>query len=199
VINLQNPHDATQLEFYEQAITYANPYPYPYRNRANYYRTAGDYGDHVINDYTTAFELVPNELSILLDRARTFSLRGDVIFARTDFNVILERDPTYVNAYIGRATGYHSLGDIQAAIDDLLTAIRIDPESEQAYYNLGTILLRERQYVPALYAFNRALEINPDLQAALFSRSQIYESMGGFNEQEIMAYPNVEALITPFP
>jgi tetratricopeptide (TPR) repeat protein len=199
LIGIQDPTDRAQLAYYDRAIQEDHTYPHAYRNRANYYRLTGDYSDHVINDYTTAFRLLPANLNILWDRAYTFHLRGEIVRARTDFNTLIEQDPTHTDAYIGRAQGYYALGDVRLAVDDLLTAIRLDPQSEFAYYNLGVYLYREQQYLAALYAYNKTLEINPDHGSALFNRSQVYENIAGFDELELMAYSSIEAIITPIP
>src|SRR5262249_14767074 len=102
--------------------------------------------------------------------------------------------------YINRAVDYSNTGDDGDAIQDLLQALQFDstsPLGAYTYYALGVILQQEGQYEAALYAYNRALSIDPSRTDARLNRAQIYESLGGFDENQIMSYPSIQLLITP--
>lgn len=196
---LLDDNDPTQLQYYAKAIQTDMYFPYSYTNRASYYRRMGDFSDYVINDLTTALMLLPHDKNILNNRGDTYMHRQEYRLAIQDFDLVIQFYPDFVDAYSNRGAAYAYIGNNQAALADLLKAVKLGDESGLAYYNLGVLLHQDRQYIAALYCYNKALEINPNRRDAQLNRAQIYEQIGGFDEKQIMSNPSVEVLITPMP
>ena len=56
---------------------------------------------------------------------------------------------------------YEEVGDVPSAIQEFEAAVKQPPASADAYNNLGTALARQRDYVQATYAYQKAVEIDP--------------------------------------
>lgn len=189
--------DPAQLDYYAKAIETDMNFPYSYTNRARYYRHKGDFGDHMINDYTMALSFLPHDKDIRNNRGIAYSNRQQYQLALQDFEQVIQEYPDYADPYTNAGLVYFNMGDNQAAVDNLLKAIKLDDPKGAAYYNLGVVLQRDNQYEAAIYCYNKALELNPDRQDARINRAQIYEMLGGLDESKIMANPSVESLIHP--
>jgi len=189
--------DPAQLDYYAKAIETDMYFPYSYTNRARYYRHKGDFGDHMINDYTMALSLLPHDKDIRNNRGIAYSVRQQYQLALQDFELVIQEYPDYADPYTNMGIVYANMGENQAAVDSLLKAIKLDDPKGAAYYNLGLILQRDNQYEAAIYCYNKALQLNPERRDAQLNRAQIYEMLGGLDESKIMANPSVESLILP--
>ena len=197
LIDAISPGDPEQLEYYSQAIEADMFYPYSYTNRARYYKNLGDFSDYVVNDYTMALSLVPQDIDVLNDRGIAYSQRQEFQLAMQDFDLAIQIDPLYVNSYVNKGIVHYRMGESQLAAEQWLNAIRLGDPKGDAYYNLGVILQHDWQVEAAIYCYNKALEINPERRDARINRAQIYEMYGGIDEKEIMSNLSVEALMSP--
>jgi tetratricopeptide (TPR) repeat protein len=83
-----------------------------------------------------------------------------------------------------------------------LLALQYDitpPLAAFAYYNLGLILQQHEQFEAALYAYTRAVELDSRRRDAEANLGAVYGMLVGKDENVILAYPNLEGLITPIP
>ncbi|MEP6985952.1 MAG: tetratricopeptide repeat protein [Chloroflexota bacterium] len=191
--------DPAQVDYFTKAIEIDPYFPYGYSNRANYYRQSGDLTDHVVDDFTTALRLAPNDQSALINRGVVHWLRQEFTLALRDFDFLIQLYPNYAAAYSDRGGLYAEMGNRKAALIDLRMAVKIGDKTGLAYYNFGVVLNEEGQYAAALYCYNKALEINPYRNDARINRANLLERFPDLDEKAIMASPNVEALITPTP
>lgn len=56
------------------------------------------------------------------------------------------------------------------------------PKDEWAYFNQGTANGRIGNYKQAIKYFNKAIELNPELQRAYYNRAVAYEKLGNYDE-----------------
>lgn len=95
------------------------------------------------------------------------------------FNTAREIQPSLPN--IDNVLGwlYEELGDVPSAIQEFHRAIRQQPNSAEAYTNLGKALSRQRDYVKAASAYEKATEINPHLvRAEIYLESVVLKAWG---------------------
>jgi len=192
-------NDPAQLDYLNKAIQIDPYFPYAYANRGYYYTQIGDYSDHVLNDFSTALNLVPHDKITLLDRGSLYLDRQQFNLAVADFSRVIALYPDDSTAYSNRGAAYSFMGDFKAALADLIVAVKLGDTTGLAYYNLGTIYMDLGQHKAALYCFNKALEINPYRNDARINRANILQRFGGLDEEEIMSYSSFELLITPTP
>ena len=113
---------------------------------------------------------------------------------------VLESDPENVDILIELASLYGEEDELRKASELLEQAIAIDPESAAAHYDLGVCYLKvviedvsfsqmwedradeEEFFELATVAFQRALEIDPDLYEAHNNLGTLY-ALRGWNDQ----------------
>lgn len=54
------------------------------------------------------------------------------------------------------------LKDIEKSLESYHKALKINPKSAATYFNLGNVYLNEGKYELAEYAYNRAIDIDPN-------------------------------------
>ena len=126
--------------------------------------------DAVIENYTQALKIKPNETEIYYKRGFAKYQLGDYQGAIEDCTWVITNHPNYVKAYNHLGDARSQLGDYQGAIADYSEVIRLNPFDASAYrsradarYNLG-----DKQ--GAIEDYVRAMEINPD-------RTYTYENL----------------------
>ncbi len=73
---------------------------------------------------------------------------------------------------LATVAGLHaSAGRREAAVELLRRSIEIDSAQAYVHFNLAFVLQQGEQHVPALAAFERALELNPKLDRALYGKA----------------------------
>jgi superkiller protein 3 len=110
----------------------------------------------------------------------------------SELEKVLESDPENVEAMVELASLYGEEGEIRKAVDLLDQALALDPENAAAHYNMGVCYLMviindidaseiwegraddEECYELATVAFQRALEINPELYEAHNNLGTLY-------------------------
>jgi predicted TPR repeat methyltransferase/predicted negative regulator of RcsB-dependent stress response len=114
-------------------------------------------------------------LAEALDYAPGYVNLGDVLLARAkpteakdSYQAAIELAPDSAAAHSGLANTLRHLGDFDAAIEPALEAVTLAPNRAEAHYNLGLVYWESGLGVKALPSFQRALEIDPSLERALF-------------------------------
>jgi DNA-binding response OmpR family regulator len=72
----------------------------------------------------------------------------------------------------------YQAGHLETALTQFKAAERIDPFSAKIQFLLGQTLERAQQPFRAIYHYERAVELHPDLFAALKALAQLYQSQG---------------------
>ena len=145
--------------------------------------------DAVIENYTQALKIKPNETEIYYKRGFAKYQLGDYQGAIEDCTWVITNHPNYVKAYNHLGDARYQLGDLQGAIADYSEVIRLNPFDASAYrsradarYNLG-----DKQ--GAIEDYVRAMEINPDRDYS-YGKLTTYEKLN--NENLTQARSNLE-------
>jgi tetratricopeptide (TPR) repeat protein len=91
---------------------------------------------------------------------------------------------TLGDAYWSRYQLDRDPANVTKANDALQRAIAIDPESAPVYYSLGDMQYRRGQLVDAERSFRRALQLQPDYDAAQRGLAQVLAGSGRLEEAE---------------
>lgn len=129
-----------------------------------------------INQYRQRLEANPKDLEALIalgnanfdiqrfEKAKELYLRA------------LEIDPNNVRVRTDLASAYRNLGDVEKAFEELDRVLSIDPKHETALYNLGVLLLNDRQDVKgAIRSWEKLMATHPHLAYAEDLKKKIEE------------------------
>lgn len=81
--------------------------------------------------------------------------------------------PPYAEALLGQANKI-SESDPQQAISLFKKSIQLDPNGEQAHFQLGMVLMRQKNYAAAIESYEKVIEINPEFPDTFFNLGFIY-------------------------
>jgi tetratricopeptide (TPR) repeat protein len=148
-------------------------------NRGGAFRMTGEY-DRAVADLDQAMRLNPKNIAgVFLERGRAYEGKGDYRLAIADLSEALRRDSTLAEAYFGRAVAYEALGQRDLSMTDLMAAERLDRNLVAALFmQRGNVLRTSHQYDAAIAAFDRSIELNPNLPLAYFGRGASYDEKG---------------------
>jgi Tfp pilus assembly protein PilF len=93
--------------------------------------------------------------------------------AEAQYRRAVERDPASVVARMDYAVFLAQQHRPVDALRQMLTCAREHPQNAEVQYRLGLILIELRQYRPALRAMQKALQIDPQHQAAAQAARQL--------------------------
>ncbi len=94
--------------------------------------------------------------------------------AEAQYRRAVERDPVSVVARMDYAVFLAQQHRPVDALRQMLTCAREHPQNAEVQYRLGLILIELRQYRPALRAMQKALQIDPQHQAAAQAARQLH-------------------------
>jgi tetratricopeptide (TPR) repeat protein len=86
-----------------------------------------------------AYEIYPNDLSVLVDLVNFYLTSGQVTQAFDYLNKAKEKDPNNVSFIFAEGTLYEKMNKPDKAIESYDKALLIDPNYFNAYYNIGAI------------------------------------------------------------
>ena len=153
----------------------------PLRARASY-----DAGERLyrIARYPQAILSLDTAIGYQGDFAEAYLLRGqarvninEVDNAIQDFTRVIRLRPSDARAYLQRASAYISLKNYKAALGDCDQAILLDPRLSAAQNIKGTVVRGRGNAREALSYFNRALELEENLDN-YFQRGATYQALG---------------------
>jgi tetratricopeptide (TPR) repeat protein len=81
------------------------------------------------------------------------------------FTRIIERLPDFAEGWNKRATAYYMMGDYDQSLKDCDEVIKRNPQHFGALSGYGLIYIRRGELERALEYFERALEINPNMES----------------------------------
>ena len=85
--------------------------------------------------------------------------------------------------YDNRGVILNMLNRVDAAADDFHDAIRLDPTLGDPYVNLGSMLIRQRQYPEALAQINKGMELGISFpHIGYYDRALAYDLLGRYRE-----------------
>jgi tetratricopeptide (TPR) repeat protein len=89
--------------------------------------------------FTSALRVAPDDVDLLIDRARALAATDDWAAAAQDLGQALSLDPRRDEAYSFRASARRHLGDAAGALEDVETALAIDAELPEALLERGIL------------------------------------------------------------
>jgi tetratricopeptide (TPR) repeat protein len=88
--------------------------------------------------------------------------RGRLDEAEAEFQAALRLEPEFYPAAVNLADLYRSQGRDKEGERVLAAAIRAAPRAAAPYLSVGLLMVREKRYGPAVRAFRRAMELDPE-------------------------------------
>ena len=92
---------------------------------------------------------------------------GDPDAYMAEYQRAIELNPEHASAHVLLGMAYYTrYGDVAMAEDEIYQALELSPRNQWAYLRLGNIYYQEGRMDEAAAAYERALEIDPDLETA---------------------------------
>jgi len=129
--------------------------------------------------YNQALALEPHCSYALVQRGLALQEEGRLDEALRDYNQALEIDPQYGLAFYGRGWAKNWQHDYRGEMEDARIGLDLDPDNPGRYLRrMGAALTGLSLFVPAVDAYTRAIELDPDDLGTVFNRSLCYKQMG---------------------
>lgn len=97
-----------------------------------------------------------------------------------DYIKAIKRDRSFAGAFHGLALAQHDAGYLRYAYLNLRAAIRRDPSNAYIYKDLGYLQIDRKKPKGALWAFKKALVLNPKLVSALIGSGDVMHSQSEY-------------------
>ncbi|MCH2223212.1 MAG: tetratricopeptide repeat protein [Crocinitomicaceae bacterium] len=123
----------------------------------------------------------PEELSVLIGLASTYSYQQDFESSFKYINEALRIDQRYRDAYILKGSNYGALGNRDLMKSSYETAVQQDPEFFEAYIRLGALYLEDNDKICIEY-FTTAYQLEPENLEALYSVAYAKQHYGQVDE-----------------
>ena len=98
-----------------------------------------------------------------LKKGVSFIKNKELEKAIDEFKKAIELNPSDGASYYNLGICYLRLGRFQEAVKPLETYVTFHPDKAFAYYNLGYVYTKIGEKDKSLIAYNKALQLNPDL------------------------------------
>lgn len=109
----------------------------------------------------------PNDLETLYNQGLACLNMGDAKVAVEVFRRTVKIAPKAPQLLTILGVSCHATGDYGSAISAYRKALKLDTKNPEIFYNLGLSLLRQKNNIEALKAFENAVKILPDFEQAL--------------------------------
>lgn len=123
----------------------------------------------------------PEELSVLVGLAATYSYQQDFDNSFKYINEALRIDARYRDAYILKGSNYGAMGKRDLMKSSYETAVQQDPEFYEAYVRLGALYMEENDKICIEY-FTTAYQLQPEDLEALYSIAYAKQHYGQVDE-----------------
>lgn len=149
---------------FEEAIDVLTAFLNEYPNHADGFFYRGicyrklDRFNESITDFNAILTKLPDEPTLLCERAISLFKNQQIELALDDLNKAVELDSNNPYRYTSRAF-IRAYIDIDGAIEDYQRAIELDPEDEIAYNNLGLLQEQKGNFREAKKSFNESNKI----------------------------------------
>ncbi len=135
-----------------------------YYERGMKYRYDRNY-DKAIPDFTRSISLTPEWAWPYVARGHAYAWTKQFPKAFADQEKAIALDPTYVT-YTGRAMDLMEAGALDLALKDLDEALKLKPDYTYGLSTRGDIYRKQGRFDDAIADYKKALESNPDNDAA---------------------------------
>lgn len=99
---------------------------------------AGEYG-RARDNFSAALRLSPDDVDLLIDRARALAGAGRYGEAFDDLDLAVSLDPTRGESWILRAAARRHLGQLDRALEDVETVLALQPDQIDALFERAVI------------------------------------------------------------
>jgi len=124
------------------------------------------------------------EIDALFARGVEEMQRRDLEAAIATFSTIIDRRPDFAEGWNKRATAYYLMEDLEQSLKDCDEVIKRNPRHFGALSGYGLIYIKRGELERALEYFERALEINPNLDSVEQSIELIRYKLGKDGKQQ---------------
>jgi tetratricopeptide (TPR) repeat protein len=125
-----------------------------------------------------AIKAAPNEPSLHILAARTYSTTGDDVAAEVSLKRAVSLDPNNLAAYQLLANLYMKQRKLPQAAEEFRKVAEKQPRSVYAHTALGLMLHLQNRLDEAMKSYEQALSINPNAAIAANNLAQIYADRG---------------------
>jgi tetratricopeptide (TPR) repeat protein len=112
------------------------------------------------------FDAREPEVDQLMEQGETAMAAGQLRMALAMFDAVIERRPDFAEGWNRRATTYYMLGAYDQSEADVARVLRLEPRHFGALSGLGLIHTARERFDAAIAAYERALEVDPNLPGA---------------------------------
>jgi tetratricopeptide (TPR) repeat protein len=101
------------------------------------------------------------------------------------FTRVIEKRPDFAEGWNKRATAYYLMGDVEQSLKDCDEVIKRNPRHFGALSGYGLLYVQRGELERALEYFERALEINPNMQGVEQTVTMIRYKLGETGKRSI--------------
>ncbi len=123
--------------------------------------------DEAIATLTSAHNIAPKSVTVLMNRARIYTYANKPLLAETDYSTVISLDSALTEPRFYRALLSLNAGKIEAAKADIDTLIAKAPADRLTNVAQATLLMSQGEFKAAIPHLSKAIEIQPD--AAYYS------------------------------
>lgn len=131
--------------------------------------------DLAVARQSTALELAPQNVELLIDRSIAFAEKDDYWEAIDDLNRAAEVSPGRAEVLILRASAYRKVDGLELAHEDIRRALILEPDNPEALLERGNLRLLDGDDASAREDWYRVVELAPDSPAAAAARTNLDE------------------------
>jgi tetratricopeptide (TPR) repeat protein len=136
------------------------------------------------------------ELSLLEAEAWAHAYKNDIATTEKLLREAREKFPKQTTAWATQLEIYDRLGRIKEATDLLNQQLKSQPTNVIALVNYASLLIRAKQSSNAIPYLDRALQLNPKMEQALFNRALAYLESSRL-DAALSDYRNLELMMNP--
>jgi tetratricopeptide (TPR) repeat protein len=118
-----------------------------------------------------------DEVNRLMEAGNTAMEAGQYEAALAAFNRIVDKAPDFAEGWNKRATLFYLMGNYPASLADIARALKLEPRHFGALSGLGLVDIQLDRPDDALAAFEKALAIDPHLDAARSNAEQLRQQI----------------------
>jgi tetratricopeptide (TPR) repeat protein len=172
-----------KVEQYDEALKHINlviekkPSSLAYTLRAQLW-TRQEKLDDAVKDLDEAAKLAPDDLGLLLMRARLYLAAGRNALAQQDVERVLQTRPDALPAIELRSSILAAMGKFTEAAKDMTELLKKEPDNILLKLQLAMYLHAGNQSRQAIEAFGEVLRVDPQNGFALRGRADAYLNVG---------------------
>ena len=112
------------------------------------------------------FDSGATEIDGLMEQAGVSVQTGNLAKAEVLYSQVIDKAPEFSEGWNRRATVRYYRKDYEGSLDDIQRTLLLEPRHFGATWGLGMILGLQRDFIGAIAAFERLLEIKPNARDA---------------------------------